>query len=1066
MKDFDKELTKLRNKALELIKNGKISTTAYSSNLEELIEELNIYQIELTLQNEELLISNQKLIDEKIKNDALFEFAPIPYFILKSNGIIVKLNNSAREFLQVNERKTNFAIFRFLTEDSKIILHKEVKFIEDHNESNFNLKFLNQDGKISYTLAKLNSFWNEEQDDFLLRMTIIDLTENEANKKLLLEKESRLSSVFNNNNVGILLFDKFGRLNDANQKILTCLGISSKELIIGMSIYDLPGLSYELINKMKNSESFKVSSTFNFNDLKFKRSFPTIKTGTEYFDITISKDQIGEYNLFLSNITERVQLDTQVKVNEQRYKELFDNVMDGFAIHEIITNENDEPTDYIFLDVNKKFESITGLKRDKILNKSVLQVLPNTEKFWIETYGKVALTGVPVSFTNYAIEFDKYFEVRAYSTERRKFAVIFQDKSEEIHLKKKALDLDGEIKQILELAPITILEVDDSSRYLWVNEHAKKTLEYTLDEFKNMFVQDLVNSDTQDTIDRFRNYLVEGIDKDIYDLKTKSGEIKTFVIEAKLIRKRKFAFCIEITDMLKHKVRFEKLEQDYINIMKNIDFTIIMVDKSYNVIDISGAYFEKNLQEKELFINKKIFEIFPEAEQEMNLYQLNQALNGKQSTFTIERQVLDETRYFEIRYNPYFVGDEIKGVIATSIDTTENIRLMNQMIESENRLKQIFENNEDIFWIMEESSITYISPNFKQTFDTTNYETINNLFESFVILDDKVKFTKFLSKLQSNMVPAEQIEFRVKIDDSTTWLMIQAFRVYNASSGSKITGFIRNINKEKAYLLEKENFINDLKILQAINENKNKELQKLYNEISEKAENLRISNEIKDSLFSIIAHDLRNPIFGIKSLFSELSQIIGNDDSDVVEMTNALNVSMEGLTDLLENLIFWSKLESNKITFEPSKILLRKIVDDSVRSHKIMGDVKKLTIINNIDNNLEVFGDRKLLPFIFNNLLSNAIKYSYNNSEIILSSEIFENYVRIWVQDFGIGLSEDLINKISSNSSLQSIKGTKGEQGTGFGLSTIIEFIKMHGSELRIESEVGKGSKFYFDLYM
>jgi len=1021
MKDFNKELNELRKKALGLIGSGIVSSTNFSMDIESLLEELNIYQIELSLQNEELHQSNQKLMDEKIKNQELFEYAPFPYFILKSNGLVLRLNNAAKEFLSISSLNINFPIFRYLTEDSKLILHNKVKFIEDNDEANFNLRFISKDGSNRFTIAKLNSFWEEEHEDFLIRMTLIDQTENEINSNKLKEKERRLDSVFNNNLTGIMIFDKFGRLSDINKKMINCLGVLDKDQLLGMSIYDIPDVHLDTLSNLKDQDQIKIKSTFNFNDLKFKKSLPTTKNSIEYLEITIKKDKLGEYNLYFENITEKIKLDSQIRINEQRYKELFDNIMDGFALHEILTDDNNIPIDYIFLDVNKKFETITGLRRDRILNKRILQVLPQTENIWIETYGKVALTGIPITFTNFSIEFNKYFEVRAYSPSHKKFAVVFQDKTEEILLRKKAQELDLSIKQILEQAPLTILEVDDSSKYIWVNEHAQKTLGYSFEEFKKLKVENIVNIDSIETLEKFNNYLNEGIDKDIYELKSKSGEIKTFIIEAIIINERKFAFCIEITDMIKHKVKFDKLEQDYLNIMKNIDVTIIMIDKSYRIVEITGAFFEKNIQEKELFINKKIFDIIPEAEFDMNLYNLNQALLGEQSSFTIERPLLDESRFFEIRYNPYYVGNEIEGVIAISIDTTENVKLMNQMIESENRLNQIFENNEDIFWIMENSNITYISPNYKRTFDTKNFEIINGIFENYVILEDKVKFTKFVSKIKQNNVPPEHIEFRVNLDGRIIWLMIQAFKVFHAASEGMITGFIRNINNEKKYLLEKESFINDLKILQAINENKNKELQKIYNELSEKAENLRKSNEIKDSLFSIIAHDLRNPIFGIKSLFFELSEIIKTDDIDIAEMVNALNVSMEGLTELLEKLIFWSKLESKKLSFDSSIIDLRKTSEESIKSQKIMADAKRIKIINNIENGLEVVGDRKLLPFIFNNLISYAIKYSYNNSEIVIKSEMFDNYARISVQDYGIGMNSELINKLLSNTSMQSL---------------------------------------------
>ena len=118
---------------------------------------------------------------------------------------------------------------------------------------------------------------------------------------------------------------------------------------------------------------------------------------------------------------------TEAKQAEHDYRTLFQEMLDGFALHEIICDEQGKPINYRFLDVNPAFERLTGLKREDLIGRSVLEVLPGTEKQWIETYGKVALTGEPAFFENYSVELKKYFEVRAFRTAVNQFACIFAD---------------------------------------------------------------------------------------------------------------------------------------------------------------------------------------------------------------------------------------------------------------------------------------------------------------------------------------------------------------------------------------------------------------------------------------------------------------------------------------------------------------------------------------------------------------------------------------------------------------------------------------------------------------
>lgn len=130
------------------------------------------------------------------------------------------------------------------------------------------------------------------------------------------------------------------------------------------------------------------------------------------------------------DIIERKRADLLLKESEKKYRELFNRMESGFAYHEIILNEKGDPVDYRFLAVNPMFEKLTGLKSKNIVNRTVLDVLPGTEKYWFETYGKVALTGKPIRFEHFSKTIGKFFKVLAYSPEKYRFATILEDISE------------------------------------------------------------------------------------------------------------------------------------------------------------------------------------------------------------------------------------------------------------------------------------------------------------------------------------------------------------------------------------------------------------------------------------------------------------------------------------------------------------------------------------------------------------------------------------------------------------------------------------------------------------
>jgi PAS domain S-box-containing protein len=122
---------------------------------------------------------------------------------------------------------------------------------------------------------------------------------------------------------------------------------------------------------------------------------------------------------------------------ERNYTRLFNQMQEGFALHEIILDEQGQPIDYSFLAVNPAFERLTNLKAKNIIGKTVLQALPQTEKYWIETYGKVALTGEPITFENYSAALQKYYLVHAFRYAPGQFAVVFSDMTEQKNSEQK-----------------------------------------------------------------------------------------------------------------------------------------------------------------------------------------------------------------------------------------------------------------------------------------------------------------------------------------------------------------------------------------------------------------------------------------------------------------------------------------------------------------------------------------------------------------------------------------------------------------------------------------------------
>ena len=155
---------------------------------------------------------------------------------------------------------------------------------------------------------------------------------------------------------------------------------------------------------------------------------------------------------------------------EQDYQTLFHEMLDGFSLHEIICDGQGNPADYRFLAVNPAFERMTGLNADNIEGRTVLEVLPGIERYWIETYGRVALTGEPAFFENYSKDLAKYFEVKTFRPAPNQFACIFYDITDRKQLEDALKKSQQQLRFIVNSVPALIWQKDTEGRYLQVNK--------------------------------------------------------------------------------------------------------------------------------------------------------------------------------------------------------------------------------------------------------------------------------------------------------------------------------------------------------------------------------------------------------------------------------------------------------------------------------------------------------------------------------------------------------------------------------------------------------------------
>ncbi|MBX3043076.1 MAG: tetratricopeptide repeat-containing sensor histidine kinase [Candidatus Kapabacteria bacterium] len=246
--------------------------------------------------------------------------------------------------------------------------------------------------------------------------------------------------------------------------------------------------------------------------------------------------------------------------------------------------------------------------------------------------------------------------------------------------------------------------------------------------------------------------------------------------------------------------------------------------------------------------------------------------------------------------------------------------------------------------------------------------------------------------------------------------------------------------------------------------------QKLANEIINKQkEELDELNSAKDKFFSIIAHDLRNPV----SSFQNITSMMYDDyqdfsDSEKHDILRLLKESANNLSSLLENLLTWSRSQSGKINYEPDSYNINYIINNIIQEHQSIAKNKNINFINNLKADTKAYYDASLINIAIRNIVSNSLKFSPNDSNIYFYSETIvesnNEFLQIEIKDEGVGMSPTQVQNIFSLDKNKSTKGSLGEKGTGLGMILVHEFIIKNQGKIWIESEIGKGTSVYIQL--
>jgi PAS domain S-box-containing protein len=381
-------------------------------------------------------------------------------------------------------------------------------------------------------------------------------------------------------------------------------------------------------------------------------------------------------------------------------------------------------------------------------------------------------------------------------------------------------------------------------------------------------------------------------------------------------------------------------------------------------------------------------------------------------------------------------GQTVK-VYGVNQDVTEARKVIEDLFNSEAKYRKIFEYIKDVFYeTNSEGIITEISPSIQRLSGFTPAELIGQYSGLLYISPTERK--KYVDEVMSKgFVTDYELVMKSK-NGVPLYISVSSHVKLNEKGEFEGTeGSMRDISERKKH----EEEITRI----------NKELVDL--------------NATKDKFFSIIAHDLKSPFQGIMGytdiLLNEFKTL---DDEEKIEFVGSVYNLTQGAYKLLENLLHWARLQTGNIIFNTDFFNLSEALKPQIYLMQESAKKKNIHVKSLLDTKIFVIADLDMLQTVVRNLISNSIKFTNPGGEIYITAEDLNEKVQICVEDTGIGMSKENIQKLFRIGKSFSTKGTGKEEGTGLGLLLCKEMVDMHKGEIWAESEPGKGTKMFVTI--
>jgi PAS domain S-box-containing protein len=433
--------------------------------------------------------SAEALLESEEKFRTIFENSSSAMAIIEQDTTISMVNS---EYLKIGLFDEQDIIGKSWTEQ---IHPDDLERLKEYNRKRlidpasapdqYEFRFIRKDGEIRNSILSVALIPAIQK----IVCSILDITERKRTEEALRESENRYRRLFEAARDGILILDAdTGMITDVNPFLIEMLGYTHEQFL-GKKVWEL-GFFKDIVANEEKFTELKQKEYVRYEDLPLETADGR-RIDAEFVSNLYQVDHHNVIQCNIRDITERVQAEELLKKSEELYRSLFENMLNGFAHCKMLFEEG-RPQDFLYLNVNKAFESLTGLK--DVVGKKVSEVIPGIRKAdpgLFEIYGRVALTGKPEVLETYLESLNMWFSISVYSPQKEYFVSVFDVITERKQAEEKLRKSEGNLRQTFDLSPVGIVMVGLDKRFIRCNNSFAQFLGYQEEELIGKSIDDI-----------------------------------------------------------------------------------------------------------------------------------------------------------------------------------------------------------------------------------------------------------------------------------------------------------------------------------------------------------------------------------------------------------------------------------------------------------------------------------------------------------------------------------------------------------------------------------------------